>query len=92
MFNIVSMTSVIINIHQFSSPISSFDLIPLLSMCLFFAFVCIAKKKFVLKMVEDSEYRCFIGNLSWSTSDQILKDAFGKFGNLVEAKVRSWFM
>nr|GMC81326.1 glycine-rich RNA-binding protein RZ1A [Ipomoea batatas]GMC83599.1 glycine-rich RNA-binding protein RZ1A [Ipomoea batatas]GMC89708.1 glycine-rich RNA-binding protein RZ1A [Ipomoea batatas] len=38
-------------------------------------------------MVEDSEYRCFIGNLSWSTSDQILKDAFGKFGNLVEAKV-----
>lgn len=36
----------------------------------------------------DDEYRCFIGNLSWSTSDRGLKDAFEKFGNLVDAKVR----
>lgn len=33
------------------------------------------------------EYRCFIGGLSWSTSDRGLKDAFEKFGKLVEAKV-----
>ncbi|KAK8618164.1 hypothetical protein V6N13_116034 [Hibiscus sabdariffa] len=38
-------------------------------------------------MTEDVEYRCFIGNLSWSTSDRGLKDAFEKFGNLIEAKV-----
>ncbi|PPD93784.1 hypothetical protein GOBAR_DD09199 [Gossypium barbadense] len=38
-------------------------------------------------MPEDVEYRCFIGNLSWSTSDRGLKDAFEKFGNLIEAKV-----
>lgn len=38
-------------------------------------------------MSDDVEYRCFIGNLSWSTSDRGLKDAFEKFGNLVEAKV-----
>ncbi|XWS48012.1 hypothetical protein CRYUN_Cryun13aG0035500 [Craigia yunnanensis] len=38
-------------------------------------------------MPEDVEYRCFIGNLSWSTSDRRLKDAFEKFGNLLEAKV-----
>lgn len=33
------------------------------------------------------EYRCFIGNLSWSTTDESLKDAFRKFGNVTEAKV-----
>ncbi|MBA0548155.1 hypothetical protein Godav_017161 [Gossypium davidsonii] len=38
-------------------------------------------------MPEDVEYRCFIGNLSWSTSDRGLKDAFEKFGNLIEAKM-----
>lgn len=38
-------------------------------------------------MPEEVEYRCFIGNLSWSTSDRGLKDAFEKFGNLLEAKV-----
>ncbi|XP_016504624.1 glycine-rich RNA-binding protein RZ1A isoform X2 [Nicotiana tabacum] len=37
-------------------------------------------------MGEDAEYRCFIGNLSWSTSDRGLKDAFRKFGNLLDAK------
>ncbi|KAH0783323.1 hypothetical protein KY290_002921 [Solanum tuberosum] len=38
-------------------------------------------------MSEEDEYRCFIGNLSWSTSDRGLKDAFEKFGHLVDAKV-----
>ncbi|KAK8617180.1 hypothetical protein V6N13_117146 [Hibiscus sabdariffa] len=38
-------------------------------------------------MTEDVEYRCFIGNLSWSTSDRGLKDAFEKCGNIIEAKV-----
>eukprot|EP00262_Sarcandra_glabra_P016920 TRINITY_DN5647_c0_g4_i1.p1 TRINITY_DN5647_c0_g4~~TRINITY_DN5647_c0_g4_i1.p1 ORF type:complete len:210 (-),score=35.44 TRINITY_DN5647_c0_g4_i1:374-1003(-) len=38
-------------------------------------------------MSESVEYRCFIGGLSWSTSDRDLKDAFDKFGHLIEAKV-----
>ncbi|KAH1031800.1 hypothetical protein J1N35_043974 [Gossypium stocksii] len=38
-------------------------------------------------MSEDVEYRCFIGNLSWATTDSGLKDAFEKFGNLLDAKV-----
>ncbi|PQQ09189.1 glycine-rich RNA-binding protein RZ1A [Prunus yedoensis var. nudiflora] len=38
------------------------------------------------KMSEELEYRCFIGGLAWSTSDRSLKDAFDKFGKLVEAK------
>jgi heterogeneous nuclear ribonucleoprotein G len=38
-------------------------------------------------MADVDEYRCFIGNLSWSTTDESLKDAFSKFGNLTEAKV-----
>ncbi|KAF4350755.1 hypothetical protein F8388_018978 [Cannabis sativa] len=38
-------------------------------------------------MSEELEYRCFIGGLSWSTSDRGLKDAFDKYGKLVEAKV-----
>ncbi|KAK5771525.1 hypothetical protein PVK06_047741 [Gossypium arboreum] len=38
-------------------------------------------------MSEDIEYRCFIGNLSWATTDRGLKDAFEKFGNLLDAKV-----
>ncbi|KAK1569096.1 hypothetical protein Q3G72_032444 [Acer saccharum] len=39
------------------------------------------------EMSEEIEYRCFIGGLSWSTSDRGLKDAFEKFGHLLEAKV-----
>lgn len=42
-------------------------------------------------MSEELEYRCFIGGLSWSTSDKGLKDAFDKFGKLVEAKVIHYF-
>lgn len=38
-------------------------------------------------MAEELEYRCFIGGLAWSTSDRGLKDAFEKFGKLLEAKV-----
>lgn len=38
-------------------------------------------------MSDKPEYRCFIGGLAWSTSDRGLKDAFAKFGHLVEAKV-----
>ncbi|KAL2537075.1 glycine-rich RNA-binding protein RZ1A [Forsythia ovata] len=38
-------------------------------------------------MSDEVEYRCFIGGLSWSTSDRDLKKAFDKFGHLLEAKV-----
>ncbi|TVU43972.1 hypothetical protein EJB05_03394, partial [Eragrostis curvula] len=38
------------------------------------------------RMAEVEEYRCFIGNLSWSTTDESLRDAFGKFGKVTEAK------
>ena len=56
------------------------------------------KKIAAFSMSEDIEYRCFIGNLSWSTSDRGLKGAFEKFGNLLEAKVMnqgtlfSWYL
>ncbi|XP_074263706.1 glycine-rich RNA-binding protein RZ1A [Silene latifolia] len=33
------------------------------------------------------EYRCFVGSLSWNTTDRDLKEAFDKFGRLIEAKV-----
>ncbi|MQM05673.1 hypothetical protein Taro_038489 [Colocasia esculenta] len=39
------------------------------------------------QMAELEDYRCFIGGLSWSTTDRDLRDAFEKFGNLTEAKV-----
>ncbi|CAH9058479.1 unnamed protein product [Cuscuta europaea] len=38
-------------------------------------------------MGEESEYRCFIGNLAWTISDRALKDEFKRFGTVVEAKV-----
>ncbi|OIW18979.1 hypothetical protein TanjilG_23756 [Lupinus angustifolius] len=38
-------------------------------------------------MSDEEEYRCFIGGLAWATSDRKLKDAFDKFGKLIEAKV-----
>jgi len=38
-------------------------------------------------MAEVDEYRCFVGSLSWSTTDRGLKEAFEKFGRLLEAKV-----
>lgn len=40
-----------------------------------------------VKMSDDAEYRCFVGGLSWSTSDRVLKEEFEKFGSLVDAKV-----
>ncbi|KAF7126483.1 hypothetical protein RHSIM_Rhsim11G0133600 [Rhododendron simsii] len=44
------------------------------------------RRRRVENMSEELEYRCFIGGLSWSTSDRGLKAAFDKFGHLVEAK------
>ncbi|KQJ94765.1 glycine-rich RNA-binding protein RZ1A [Brachypodium distachyon] len=38
-------------------------------------------------MSDADEYRCFVGSLSWSTTDVDLKDAFGKFGRVTETKV-----
>jgi RNA recognition motif-containing protein len=38
-------------------------------------------------MSDADEFRCFIGGLAWSTSDRKLKDAFEKYGKLLEAKV-----
>ncbi|XP_066316842.1 glycine-rich RNA-binding protein RZ1A-like [Miscanthus floridulus] len=38
-------------------------------------------------MSDADEYRCFVGSLSWSTTEADLKDAFGKFGHLSGAKV-----
>ncbi|CAK9187372.1 unnamed protein product [Ilex paraguariensis] len=37
--------------------------------------------------MEEEEHRCFIGNLSWSTTDRGLKQAFEKFGHVLDAKV-----
>lgn len=31
--------------------------------------------------------KLFVGGLSWDTSDESLRDAFGQFGEVVEAKV-----
>ncbi|KAG6495781.1 hypothetical protein ZIOFF_043609 [Zingiber officinale] len=39
------------------------------------------------KMSEVDEYRCFVGSLSWSTTDGSLKEAFQKFGHLTKAKI-----
>lgn len=39
------------------------------------------------EMSDDAEYRCFVGGLSWSTSDRVLREAFDKFGGLIDAKV-----
>ncbi|KAG6523853.1 hypothetical protein ZIOFF_013740 [Zingiber officinale] len=38
-----------------------------------------------MSKVED--YRCFVGSLSWSTTDGSLKEAFQKFGHLTKAKI-----
>lgn len=38
-------------------------------------------------MAEAEEFRCFVGGLSWSTTDKGLEDAFRSFGNVLEAKV-----
>ena len=40
-------------------------------------------------MAEVEEFRCFVGGLSWSTTDKGLEDAFRSFGNVLEAKVKS---
>lgn len=38
--------------------------------------------------MSEGEYRCFVGGLSWSTTDRDLKEAFQKFGGLLEASVK----
>jgi heterogeneous nuclear ribonucleoprotein G len=38
-------------------------------------------------MSDAEEYRVFIGNLSWNTTDRSLEDAFIKFGKIADAKV-----
>ncbi|KAL8488512.1 hypothetical protein ACS0TY_024245 [Phlomoides rotata] len=38
-------------------------------------------------MADQDEFRYFIGNLSWSTSERGLNQAFEKFGHLVDAKI-----
>ncbi|KAI9126153.1 hypothetical protein K1719_002574 [Acacia pycnantha] len=37
-------------------------------------------------MADAEEFCCFVGGLSWSTSDRKLKDSFEKFGKLLEAR------
>jgi RNA recognition motif-containing protein len=43
-------------------------------------------------MSDADEHCCFVGSLSWSTTEADLKDAFGKFGHLSGAKVADWFL
>ncbi|KAI5068177.1 hypothetical protein GOP47_0016522 [Adiantum capillus-veneris] len=38
-------------------------------------------------MAAATEYRCFVGGLAWSTSDQGLEDAFSPYGQVIESKV-----
>ncbi|KAH6558630.1 hypothetical protein KP509_1Z053200 [Ceratopteris richardii] len=38
-------------------------------------------------MAVEVEHRCFIGGLSWETTDRDLESAFRPFGNILEAKV-----
>ena len=38
-------------------------------------------------MALETEHRCFIGGLSWETTDRELEDAFRPYGNILEAKV-----
>ncbi|XP_078170163.1 glycine-rich RNA-binding protein RZ1A-like isoform X2 [Carex rostrata] len=38
-------------------------------------------------MSDGEEYQVFIGNLSWTTTDRSLEDAFSKFGKISDAKV-----
>lgn len=41
----------------------------------------------VTDMAEAEEFRCFVGGLSWNTTDKGLEDEFRHFGNVLEAKV-----
>uniref|UniRef100_A0A6N2KJH4 RRM domain-containing protein n=1 Tax=Salix viminalis TaxID=40686 RepID=A0A6N2KJH4_SALVM len=33
------------------------------------------------------EYRCFVGGLSWATTDQILHEAFSQYGEIIDSKI-----
>lgn len=38
-------------------------------------------------MASAEEFRCFVGGLSWGTTDRALEDAFRPYGSVLEAKV-----
>ncbi|MCO5560938.1 hypothetical protein L7F22_014558 [Adiantum nelumboides] len=48
---------------------------------------CVVSLLYCHPMATEAEYRCFIGGLSWETTDRDLEDAFQPFGNILEAKV-----
>lgn len=38
-------------------------------------------------LYKETEYKLFVGNLSWNATAQNLQDVFGKCGNVVSARV-----
>jgi RNA recognition motif-containing protein len=40
----------------------------------------------------DVEFRCFVGGLAWSTDDRSLQEAFSPYGEVVESKVKLFFV
>ena len=42
-------------------------------------------------MAETEEFRCFVGGLSWNTTDKGLEEEFRHFGNVLEAKASDYF-
>ncbi|KAF9689703.1 hypothetical protein SADUNF_Sadunf01G0119800 [Salix dunnii] len=33
------------------------------------------------------EYNCFVGSLAWTTTDQILHEAFSQYGEIIDSKI-----
>ncbi|QHO48234.1 Glycine-rich RNA-binding, abscisic acid-inducible protein [Arachis hypogaea] len=40
----------------------------------------------------DVEFWCFVGGLAWATDNEALEKAFSAYGEIVESKVRSFFI
>ena len=40
---------------------------------------------------KDSDYRIFVGGLSWDVTERQLEDAFSRFGKIVDAQVYYYF-
>nr|XP_029153953.1 glycine-rich RNA-binding protein GRP1A-like [Arachis hypogaea] len=40
----------------------------------------------------DVEFWCFVGGLTWATDNEALEKAFSAYGEIVESKVRSFFI